>query len=107
MASAYYPPSRFYLLRIDPHAATPAERASLHALPLAFVPANDEVRDLALSPDGRSLAADVGTELVSSDQPSDTHLFVFNLATGTKRAWSFTRLPRLRADQRRRSAPAA
>jgi len=39
---------------------------------------------MALSPDGTSLAADVGAQLFMGDQ-----LYVFNLATGTKRAWSF------------------
>ena len=56
---------------------------SLRALPAAFIPANDEVHDMALSPDGTLLAADVGAQLFSSQ------LFVFNLATGTRRAWSF------------------
>jgi hypothetical protein len=76
----YYQPSRFYLLRFDPGTG----RVSLRALPAAFIPANEEVRDMALSPDGTSLAADIdGQWLVGS------HLFVFDLATGTERAWSF------------------
>jgi hypothetical protein len=80
---AYYPASRFYLLHIDPAAATPSDRASLRALPAAFIPANDEVHDMALSPDGNSLAADVGAQFFNS------RLDVFNLATGAKRTWSF------------------
>jgi hypothetical protein len=75
----YYQPSRFYLLRFDPG----TRRVSLRALPAAFIPANAEVHDMALSPDGTSLAADVGRDYVGS------HLIVFDLATGTERAWSF------------------
>jgi len=79
-----FPPPRFFLLRINPAAAAPGARVSLRALPIGFVPADGEVHDLALSPDGTSLAADIGNAFGSSQ------LFVFNLATGTKRAWSFT-----------------
>ena len=75
----YYQPSRFYLLRFDPGTG----RVSLRALPAAFIPANAEVHDMALSPDGTSLAADIGRVLFGS------RLVVFDLATGTERAWSF------------------
>jgi hypothetical protein len=75
----YYQPSRFYLLRFDPGTG----RASLRGLPAAFIPANAEVHDMALSPDGTSLAADIGLDY------SGSHLVVFNLATGNERAWSF------------------
>ena len=75
----YYQPSRFYLLRFDPGTG----RVSLRALPAAFIPANAEVHDMALSPDGNSLAADIGPELFG------TRLVVFDLATGAERAWSF------------------
>ena len=75
----YYQPSRFYLLRFDPGTG----RVSLRALPAAFIPANAEVHDMALSPDGTSLAADIGRDYVGS------HLIVFDLATGNERAWSF------------------
>jgi hypothetical protein len=77
----YYPHSRFFLLRIAPGAPA-GSRVSLRALPDGFIPANNEVKDLALSPDGTSLAADVG--YIENDE-----LLVFNLATGTRRAWSF------------------
>jgi hypothetical protein len=77
----YYPHSRFFLLRIAPDAPA-GSRVSLRALPDGFIPANNEVKDLALSPDGTSLAADVG--YIESRE-----LLVFNLATGTKRSWSF------------------
>jgi hypothetical protein len=78
----YYPHSRFFLLQIAPGAPA-GSRVSLRALPDGFIPADNEVKDLALSPDGTSLAADVG--YIGSRE-----LLVFNLATGTRRAWSFT-----------------
>lgn len=80
----YYPASRFFVLRINPAAAARGDRVSLRALPAGFIPANSEVHDLALSPDGTSLAADIGAPVLGG-----TELFVFDLATGTKRAWSF------------------
>jgi hypothetical protein len=79
----YTPRARFFLLHIDPNSVTPGGRASLQALPAGFIPAGYTVHDMALSPDGHSLAADVGGVLFNSQ------LYVFNLATGTKRAWSF------------------
>ena len=75
----YYQPSRFYLMRFDPGTG----RVSLRALPAALIPANAEVQDMALSPDGTSLAAEIGLHY------SGSHLVVFNLATGNERAWSF------------------
>lgn len=78
----YYPPSRFFLLRIDPAASSPGARVSLRALPVGYIPANNEVHDLALSPDGTLLAADVG-------YVGNSQLLVFDLATGTRRSWSF------------------
>lgn len=77
-ATEYYPAQRFFLLRIDP----PGGGMSLSALPAGYAPANAEIHDMALSPDGTKLAADVG-DLLFDDQ-----LYVFNLATGTERAWS-------------------
>jgi len=81
-AARYYPPSRFFLLRIDPAASSPGARVSLRALPVGYIPANNEVHDLALSPDGTLLAADVG-------YIGNSQLLVFDLATGTRRSWSF------------------
>jgi len=79
----YSPPARFFLLRIAP-GAPPGGRVSLRALPTGFVPANDEVTSMALSPDGTSLAADIGSAAGGS------RLFVFDLATGVSRTWSLT-----------------
>ena len=73
------PPSRFYLLHFDPASG----RASLRALPAAFVPANHEVCDTALSPDGTLLAADIG-----GDCYGGARLHVFDLATGNARVWN-------------------
>jgi len=79
---AYYPASRFFLLRITPGAPA-GRRVSLRALPAGFIPANSEVRDLALSPDGTSLATDIISGVGGSQ------LYVFDLAAGTRRSWSF------------------
>jgi hypothetical protein len=78
----YYPAQGLFLLRIDPASASPGDRMSLRALPAGFVPANDAIHDMALSPNGTELAADVGGSHFTNDQ-----LFVFNLTTGTERAW--------------------
>ena len=75
----YYQPSRFYLLHFDPASG----RASLRALPAAFIPANNEVCDTALSPDGTLLAADIGSACVQG-----ARLHVFDLATGNVRVWN-------------------
>jgi hypothetical protein len=77
-----YPAQRFFVLRIAP-AARDGARMTLTALPAGFVPASDGIHDMALSPDGTQLAADIG-----SDPPFDQKLYVFDLATGTERAWS-------------------
>jgi hypothetical protein len=81
----YYPASRFFILHIDPGAGTSRARASLQPLPAAFIPANNEVHGMALSPDGASLAAVIGAQLGLYG----TRLSVFNLASGTSRTWSF------------------
>jgi hypothetical protein len=77
-----YPAQRFFLLRIDP-AARAGARMTLTALPAGYVPAGYGTFDLALSPDGTHLAAQIGDRLGYADK-----LVVFDLATGTERAWS-------------------
>jgi hypothetical protein len=75
---------RFFVLHIDQDPATsPARhgRVSLQPL-LASVPPSEGILDMALSPDGTSLAAEIGNG-------SDVRLYVFNLVTGTQRTWSF------------------
>ncbi len=79
LESQYYQPSRFYLLHFDPASG----RASLRALPAAFIPAGNEVCGVALSPDGTLLAADFG-----SDCYQGARLRVFDLATGNARVWN-------------------
>ncbi len=78
-----FPAQRFFVLRIDP-AAQAGARMTLTALPAGYVPAGNGIHDMALSPDGTQLAADIG-----HDPPFDDKLYVFDLATGTDRAWSF------------------
>ncbi len=77
-----YPAQRFFVLRINP-AARDGARMTLTALPAGYVSANDGIHDMALSPDGTQLAADIG-----ADPPFTQALYVFDLATGTERAWS-------------------
>jgi len=77
-----YPAERFFVLRIDP-AAKDGARMTLTALPAGYVPASEGIQDMALSPDGTQLAADIG-----ADPPFNQALYVFDLATGTERAWS-------------------
>jgi hypothetical protein len=77
-----FPPQRFFLLRIDP-AARAGARMTLTALPAAAVPAGSEVRDMAVSPDGTRLAAQISDNLFLAQD-----LDVFNLATGTERSWT-------------------
>ena len=77
-----FPAQRFFLLRIDP-AARAGARMTLTALPAAHVPAGSEVRDMALSPDGTQLAANISDNLFLAQD-----LEVFNLATGTERSWT-------------------
>jgi hypothetical protein len=77
-----FPAQRFFLLRIDP-AAQAGARMTLTALPAGDVPAGNGIHDMALSPDGTHLAAGLGSRLGYAEK-----LDVFDLATGTERAWS-------------------
>ena len=77
-----FPAQRFFVLRIDPDARAGA-RMTLTALPAGYVSAGNEIRDMALSPDGTHLAAGIGDSLMLA-----VKLEVFDLATGTERAWS-------------------
>ena len=56
---------------------------TLTALPAGYVPAGNGIRDMALSPDGTQLAAAIGDSVLYAE-----NLEVFDLATGTKRAWT-------------------
>ena len=69
-------PQRFYLLRINPGAASRAKRAQLTALPASYLPGLSPVQAMALSPNGGSLA-------VALRFPGK--LSVINLTTGKVR----------------------
>jgi hypothetical protein len=77
-----FPSHRFFLLRTDP-AARAGARMTLTALPAGYIPAGYGIRAMALSPDGTRLAAEIGDSLLYAEK-----LEVFDLATGTERAWS-------------------
>jgi hypothetical protein len=77
-----FPAQRLFLLRIDP-AAQAGARMTLTRLPAGYVPAGNGIRDMALSPDGTRLAAEIGDSLLLAGK-----LVVFDLAAGTERAWS-------------------
>jgi hypothetical protein len=79
----YVPAARFFLLRIEPGGR---ERASLRALPAGFLPAHATLFAMALSPDGAFLAAEIAPGPAIGPL---SHLYVFNLATGTSRTWSY------------------
>ena len=77
-----FPAERLFVLRIDP-AAQAGARMTLTALSAGYVPAGDGIHDMALSPDGTRLASGIGESLGYAEK-----LDVFDLATGTERAWS-------------------
>jgi hypothetical protein len=83
-----FPAQRFFLLHID-QASRVGARMTLTALPAGYVPADHGIHDMALSPDGTRLAADIG-----SDPPLDQKLYVFDLAAGTERVWSVRNCPK-------------
>jgi len=74
-----------FVLHIDPKAHS--VRVSLQALPASFVLAGDSLMDMALSPDGTSLAVE-STSVFGTRLPV-FKLTVFNLVTETRRMWSF------------------
>ena len=82
-----FPAQRFFLLRIDP-AAQAGARMTLTALPARYVPAGYGIRDMALSPDGTRLTAEIGNSALFAQE-----LEVLDLATGTERAWSARSCP--------------
>ncbi len=79
---------RFYLLRINPAAASAARRASLTALPASFIFGGNDVTTMALSPDGRALATILTPSQASPDALPEPYLAIDYLATGTTRAWA-------------------
>jgi hypothetical protein len=74
------PAYRFYLLRVNPAAATAASRVQLTPLRLP-IPDQTQPVDIALSPDGLSLATITMTRYVA------TRVIVYDLATRTRHMW--------------------
>jgi hypothetical protein len=84
--NAAAPLARFYVLHLGPASPIASGPAPLRALPASSIPAGDTVQSMALSADGTSLAASIGTLFASK-------LYVFGLATGHQRVWSWSRCP--------------
>jgi dipeptidyl aminopeptidase/acylaminoacyl peptidase len=79
-------PYRLFVLHIDPDPKSHSSGVSLQALPASFIPAGQGIGNMALSPDGTSLAA---ASPDGSEHGYDMQLIVFNLVTGTRRIWGF------------------
>ena len=79
-------PYRLFVLHIDPDPKSHSSGVSLQALPASFIPAGQGIANMALSPDGTSLAA---ASPDGSEHGYDMQLIVFNLVTGTRRIWGF------------------
>jgi len=79
---------RLFLLHIDPTASSASARAQLTALPEADIPGGQgrQLLAMALSPDGKSLAAIFFSRTAAPNLVAD--LTVFNLANGTQRTWT-------------------
>jgi hypothetical protein len=80
---------RLFLLRIDPGASSPSARAQLTALPGSDIASGEQVLAMALSPDGKSLAAILGRP-AGGALASRGSLTVFDLANGTQQTWTRT-----------------
>lgn len=77
----------FFILHIDPTAATPASRAQLTALPQTGIASGQQVEAMALSPNGQSLAV-IFTDpsrAIRAFIPGE--LTIYNLADGARRTW--------------------
>ena len=55
------PAARFFVLHLDPASPTAAGQVRLQALPASYIPAGTAWRAMALSANGTSLAAVIGT----------------------------------------------
>ena len=74
-------PARFFWLHISP-----THTVSLKALGIPAEPASGEIMGIALSPGGSELAV---ARNGATGHGSDPQIQVFNLATGSERAWSW------------------
>lgn len=75
-------PEKLFLLRIDPGARLPANRTRLTPL-AARLPAHTGIQGMAISPDGKSLAA---VEVYASGTANG--LVIYNLVTGGSHSWT-------------------
>jgi len=78
------PATKFFLLRLTPGSHASDGIARLTALPIPVLPAGTQLTDLALSPNGALLAAEI-SPTGRIDEPG---LHVFNVSTGAERTWS-------------------
>ena len=81
--SGIAPQARFYVLHFNPASPTATGRVRLQALPASYLPAGNFALAMALSANGTSLAAIIGTSRSSK-------LYVYQLATGTQHVWSWS-----------------
>ncbi len=77
------PPARYYVLHFDPASPTAAGRVRLQALPATWIPAGNLTLAMALSANGTSLAAVIGTSRGSE-------LYVYQLPKGNPHVWSWS-----------------
>jgi hypothetical protein len=80
-------PQRFFMLHIDPAAATPAARAQLTALPQIHIASGLQVEAMALSPNGQSLAVIFTDPSRAIRAFIPGQLTIFNVADGARRTW--------------------
>jgi hypothetical protein len=80
---------RLFLLHVDPAASRSSARVHLTALPAAYIPGGQgrQLLAMALSPDGKSLAAIIVRRLAAAPYATG-YLAVFDLASGTQRTWT-------------------
>jgi hypothetical protein len=78
------PAARYYVLHFHPaNPSTANPQIRLQALPVTWIPAGRSVESMALSANGRSLAATVETA-------EGSKLYVYQLATETEHVWSWS-----------------
>jgi hypothetical protein len=77
------PPARYYVLHFDPASPAAAGRVRLQALPATWIPAGSMALAMALSANGTSLAAIIGTSRSSK-------LYVYQLPKGSPHVWSWS-----------------
>jgi hypothetical protein len=81
--SGIAPLARFYVLHFDPASRTEAGRVRLQAFPVSWIPAGSMALAMALSANGTSLAAIIGTSRSSE-------LYVYQLTKGSHHVWSWS-----------------